>query len=342
MKLLIYGDLHATLGREQLFSKPSESLQSYRVQTFLGQLHEIFDKHECEGIVDLGDTLDDRNSLPIQTLNVILEGLEVFSKSRSNNYKIIGNHDQVTKNASLHNGCVFNRVFNVVEKFLVQEMDDCVLIFYSHPASDVDADKHVRSILADIRTKKKIFFLGHLDVFGASMPSGRALAGIRPETLSGVNLALMGHIHKPQVVGDNIHFVGSPFQQDYGEANEDKRVAVLDTATGSVEWVPITGMPKYRMVSFAAFKKLCKTDSEDRFRVNLASPEEADEFYSHPLSARAEPIYAYQSAAATGGDEGSAQVMTMREAMEKYVKTNPPTVDIELVELLAFGQDIAG
>jgi DNA repair exonuclease SbcCD ATPase subunit len=42
------------------------------------------------------------------------------------------------------------------------------------------------------------------------------------------SLCVSGHIHKPQQLKPNIHYVGSPFAMDWGEANFEHRVLVAD------------------------------------------------------------------------------------------------------------------
>ena len=51
----------------------------------------------------------------------------------------------------------------------------------------------------------------------------------------------LGHIHKPQVVADNIRYSGSPLKYAFGnEENQEKGVVLLDTDTMQQQFVPLT------------------------------------------------------------------------------------------------------
>src|SRR5213078_511087 len=110
---------------------------------------------------------------------------------------------------------------------------------------------------------------------------------IATKLLRGFDLSLLGHVHKPQEVAPGAHYIGSPFQQDFGEKNEAKRVAVLETDTLEVEWVPIEGFPEYRVCTLDEFKRLVDAKDEHRYQVHVRNPQEAEQYYAHPLMDRA-------------------------------------------------------
>lgn len=61
MKLLCFADLQITDGHEKCHNQPGRSLQLWRAEKFFQDLHAIYTEHECDGLVDLGDTTDDRS-----------------------------------------------------------------------------------------------------------------------------------------------------------------------------------------------------------------------------------------------------------------------------------------
>jgi hypothetical protein len=66
------------------------------------------------GLIDLGDTTDDRTSIPVPTINSLLSGLTPF---RGWNVKLIGNHEQFLRNATVNVGKLFERHFAVIDDF---------------------------------------------------------------------------------------------------------------------------------------------------------------------------------------------------------------------------------
>lgn len=90
--------------------------------------------------------------------------------------------------------------------------------------------------------------VGHLNVAGSVASTGQPQIGREIElSIAHVDLlskngpVLLGHIHKPQTVGEAV-FVGSICQQDWAEADEQKRVMTFDsTRKVSLHAADVTG-----------------------------------------------------------------------------------------------------
>jgi DNA repair exonuclease SbcCD nuclease subunit len=178
------------------------------------------------------------------------------------------------------------------------------------------------------------------------MNSGQAVTGIDIKSLRFANLVLLGHVHAPQTLGKGVHYVGSPFQQNWGEAGEPKRVAIVDTDACEVNWIPLVGYPEYRQVSVEQYEQIDINKTEDRFKVVITNPEEAQKFYSIPTSGAAEPVYSYNVAAATMESNGT-QTLTQgwgaEDVMLRYLRRNPISGLSSALpddELLQIGKDI--
>lgn len=343
IKALIFTDLQASEGPERCHNDRTLPLQRYRVKKFLSEARHIYEDNACTALWNLGDTTDDRNSIPIPTIDTLLTGLGKFPAS-PHNYALIGNHDQFLRNTELHMGRLIESVFNIVAKPQAIEIEGAVVIFAPYPASEPKLAEELDSLLLKHR-RKPIIIIGHFGVKGCRMKSGTALAGVSVELLDRANLTLLGHIHLPQRLGQNIFYVGSPFQQDFGEANEEKRVAILTIDNGefNLEFVPIDGFPKYKAIDLATFKSEVAHESEDRFQVVLRTTAESEEFYAHPLSSRAQPIYAY------GESETVEQAPVSKDwsidaALKTWADKNKLAdrgIELTVEELVAFGKQIA-
>lgn len=341
MRALIYSDLQATDGHERCFTNPSVPLQLDRVRRFYQQLWSIYRAEKCQCLWDLGDTTDDRSAVPIPAIDAVLEGLSPFPKSDLN-LKLIGNHEQYTRDTAKHIGRMFERLFRVVESTAVLEVSDStVIVCHAYPASDAALNEALRIYAYKYRAYDQRILLGHFQVSGCRLAAGTALSGADPLLLRKYSLCLLGHIHRPQTIG-NAHYVGSPFQQNFGEKGEAKRVGVLDVETLRLRWIPITGYPEYRVVSYADWCKQVRKEEEHRYQIILTSPEESKAFYAHPLMTRAEPIYNYQSDVKS--TPSVQHVWTKDALMQRYVRLNPPgTLGLSETEedLLAAGCAIA-
>ena len=327
MRYLVFGDLQATNGSELCPSNPLVTLQHYRVEKFYADLKRLYTEHKCGGIVDLGDTTDDRSAIPVDTLEVV--GAAIENLPEGDLWKITGNHEQMQKFGGVTNRYMFQHVFRVVVDRRIQVMGDWTAFFVSYPADHAELTEWLLKEARRVRGPKVLF--GHFQAVGAFYKGGTALTGVPREALEPFNQVLLGHIHTPQSLTPKIHYVGSPFQQDWGEAGQEKRVGLLDTDDMSVKWLPLPGYPEYRSVALDEFKERVAEGGEHQYKVKLSSHEETEEFFRHPQCSRAVAEYNYDETPAEAGAE--TQDWSFAGACRRYLKTVPlAKVGIELTE----------
>ena len=339
MKLLTYADLQATDGDELCFTRPNVTLQHYRTEKFFDDAARIYTEHGCSGIVDLGDTTDDRSSIPIPTVECLGNGMAKLPEG--DHWKLTGNHEQYLRDTSVNNRHLFSRWFCVIDHRQTQMLGDVCLFFASYPASYSELCDWLVREARRVRGPKILF--GHFEVQGAFYQNATATAGVPREVLAPFDLVLLGHIHLPQAVTPKIHYVGSPFQQDWGETGQQKRVGIVNTESLTVEWVPLKGYPEYRKVTQAEFEKLASEQSEHRYRVVLNSHDEAERFFKHPLFGRAVAQYNYAEAVPEQTAENTD--WSFDGICRRYLKAVPPEkVGIELTddEMLDTTRQIVG
>lgn len=340
MRFLVYADLQATDGNEVSYTDPSTTLQHLRVKKFFTDMADLYIQRGCDGIIDLGDTTDDRSSIPMPTIDIIGEGISLLPDSQWN-IKLVGNHEQYLRNAKVNNRRLFDHKFTVVDQSAVFMCDGTPLVFCSYPG-DLDAMvEWIGERGRKLRDRAPILF-GHFQLAGCQMNSGTALTGVPRSTLKDYRLSLLGHVHIPQSIGDCIHYVGSPFQQDWGEAGQAKRVAILDTNTKQVEWIPMEGYPVYKRVSFDDFAALSNGPEENRYRVRLTDHTQTELFFQHPRFHRAEAEYAYD---VTANEEAKQeQDWSFEGTCRRYLALVPPDkagLSVSVDELLDIGSTIA-
>jgi|APGre2960657373_1045057.scaffolds.fasta_scaffold03011_2 DNA repair exonuclease SbcCD nuclease subunit len=347
MRFLIYGDLQASDGHERCFNDPTMPLQRWRVNRIMDFLKETYDTYECDGLIDLGDTTDDRQAIPIPTIHSVLTPLSSF---KGKNIKLMGNHEQWLRSTEVHPGVMYNNIFKVVKSHEVIDFPGCEAVFAC--VSYIDNEEDLKKAIIETVKKahsaagnRKVILLGHFTVEGA-ITHGLALKeGITNEEIPKVDSAFLGHIHKFQEFKPRHFYVGSPFQQNFGEINETKYVVVLDTQSGKAELID-TKMPQYRRHTLDQFEATVREESEDRFEVKMKSFEEAQRFYGHPLSHRAVPVYDYIESATNKPNVETSQkeiVFDVHNLMKAYLENNPPSkkgIDIPQEDLLTFGQEL--
>lgn len=322
MKFLIYTDLQATEGSDRCFTNPALPLQRYRVGKFYRWLATIYDQERCDALIDLGDTTDDRSFIPRATLDTMLGGLSHFSPNL-NGIKLTGNHEQLLKYADVNSKHLFQPYFGQVDPGVVEltEGIEAVCIPY-HDDYDKVNDA-IQERLSDLNPASYKVLLAHGDVRGVRYDSGEECKkGIDPKVLNSFDLALLGHVHRHQKIGKNAFYVGSPFQQDFGEAAQRKFVVIFDTNTKICRWIEVEGMPEYRVVDLKDFQAKANPNEEHRYWVTLDSIEETEKFYADPRSILGKAKLTYT---AQLGEEAKAEaeILTDRQLLERYASTRP-------------------
>ena len=322
MKLALFSDLQAADKTDRCFTDSAIPLQRWRVQKFYEWLWEMCEVRGVDGVIDAGDTTDRRDSIALPTIDTILTWSAKFGEryGKGVNIKVQGNHDHHVKNGTIHNGAMFAHGYRVVcDKVERLSFKDGTAIVCA-PFSE-DTDTLTRQIVA--ARDPNCMLIGHFQTVGARMNSGISQAGIALGALSGYAAVLLGHVHKPQQLGDGIHYIGSPFQQDFGEAGEDKRVAIIDTKKKTVEWIPVHGFPKYRSLRLDDFLKLERAHPEDRFKVTVSGMEEAGRVAGHGLGAQAEPVYVDAGATSVQEEAEARAHWSLETAVRSWVANHP-------------------
>lgn len=341
MRVLLYSDAQATDGHERCFSDPTKSLQLWRIERMYDELKRIYVEHRCQALWDLGDTTDDRTAIPVSVIDLLCDKLEFFDGKW--NLKLVGNHEQFLRDTRIHAGKMFRQFFHVIDTCEAIKFGNVNILCVSYHD---DIEEIVKFLRHQPKTEVSVL-LGHFQVAGCQMSSGMAVTGVPREALDFVKLGLLGHIHKPQTLGKgNIHYIGSPFQQHWGESGDNKRAAILDISDAGLklDFVPLQGFPAYRQVSFSEFCNCVDATSEDRYKVIINSVEETEQFYTHPLSNRVdEVIYAFDQRATSVSETDEAIPQTKLDVLRRYMAKNPPGnigVSLDDGSMLAFGEEI--
>lgn len=327
MKILIYTDLQATEGSDRCRHDPSLPLQRYRVKRCYKELLRIATEQQCTHLCDLGDTTDDRTFIYRATLDVVTEGLSNLSKACPGFIKLTGNHEQLLKDGRISAEGMFKPYFDHVGNGLVKT-DKCAFVYASF-TEDYQLLNTGLSGTADLIRKTdpklKLVLLAHGDVNGARYASGETCSeGISLATLDKFDLSFLGHVHIHQcLIKGKSWFVGSPFQQDFGEANQPKQVAIFNTDNMSVQFIPMTGFPEYRTLSFKDFLETANLDEEHRYWVQIASIEETEQFYAHPLSELGEAKLTYSEKRKPVEGSSGEFIDDPKQLLERFVRERP-------------------
>jgi predicted phosphodiesterase len=322
MRFLVYTDLQATEGSDRCFTEPSMPLQRWRVKRFFTFLAKVAKDEKVDAVIDLGDTTDDRSFIFRATLDTLLGGLTQFAPN-ARGIKLTGNHEQLIKFADINSKHLFQPYFGSVDPEVITLDSGVEAVCHPYHDNYDLVNSNIEKRLASLKKSSKKVLLAHGDVFGVRYDSGEACKkGIDPILVKQFDLALFGHVHRHQKIGDNAFYVGSPFQQDFGEAAQRKFVVVLDTPSLNVTWIPVEGMPEYRVVNLDDFLAKANPDEEHRYWVTLNSIAETEKFYADPRSILGQAKLTY-TAQLGESVKAEAENFSDRQLLERYVATRP-------------------
>ena len=227
----------------------------------------LFKKEYKEGdiVCSLGDVFDNRSTVGINTINVVIDIFEKLAEICPDIRLIVGNHD------------IYNKSSNDVTSLNILKYIKGVKIYYK-PEVEVIGGKTVlfHPWMEDKEKQSKLlskfngdYIFGHLDVYGVDNNA----KGVRSKSENAVNISefkkaevYAGHIHLRQDY-KNIHYVGNPYAKVRGEGNI-KGITVLDINTGKREFFENTYSPKFLKENIYEIMNLTIGELKERWNNN--------------------------------------------------------------------------
>jgi DNA repair exonuclease SbcCD nuclease subunit len=203
---------------------------------FLTWFVESAHENNCETCIILGDWHDSRSSINVLTLNYSIAALRLLSKSFKQTYILTGNHDLFYREKrEIHSLPMGNEIDNITIVDEPLDLGDCLLLPWL-------INEEWKSI---VKSKAKYIF-SHLELPGFKMNAMIDMpdhGGINGKHFVNQDYVFTGHFHKRQYK-DNIHYIGSPFGHNYGEAGDFEHGACFLQWGGKPQYVNYDG-PKY-------------------------------------------------------------------------------------------------
>jgi len=257
-KIYLLGDSHIGLGYPNKVDHWEKIHKEYFTNFLIPFLKENVTKDDI--IIHLGDLFDNRNVIPINLLNYAMSIVEEISQIAPLHI-IVGNHDLWSKSSSEINTIrPFKYIPNVsiYDKTSVIEFNKLKLLMMPY----IDNKKEqIDLINANLDCH---YLFCHSDLNGAKMHLSPAahknLDKIDVNEFSNFKKVYSGHIHIRQV-NKNFTFVGSNFQMDRNDYNDQKGIFVLDTNTHTDEFFPNTISPVFKKINILSEKDVDELDT---------------------------------------------------------------------------------
>lgn len=201
----------------------------------LDKINQLFDQVEELGnsVIILGDLLDTKSIVRSECLNLYAKR---FSESKLIFYVLVGNHDLHNVNSSEHALYPLKALANV------KIIDEVCSTKWSTFVPYIHDKTKIVEILQNIPKDHIVF--GHFDLIGFDYGNGHICeSGLSIDDFNKFPLVISGHFHKYQYER-NFLYLGTPFSHSFGETNQSKCLAILDSSTKQIDLIP-TNFPQH-------------------------------------------------------------------------------------------------
>ena len=228
MILLMYSDLHLRPERLDTCKFVLDWVKQRAVE--LSKTNKVL-------IVNGGDSFNTRGVIPTSCLDVASKCFMEWHEAGLKQVIIVGNHDQEDRGGLVHPMKVF-------EKFgwIVVDRPKVLNGIAFFPYLKID---EIEKFLKSNKLKQCRTAVVHWGIRGAKRnDTNTDTDGVPLEWLSNFDRVFSGHYHYRNAIG-NVQYIGSPFQQNFGEMDQEKGVLLFDTDSGKTWFEEIVGTPKH-------------------------------------------------------------------------------------------------
>ena len=236
MKIALLNDTHVDM------KQGSTPYLDYMSKFFREVFFPYCDRERIHDIIHLGDFFDNRKMINIKALYTTRKAfLEPLTERNMKMTVIPGNHDVAFKNTNELCGLrevlgYFIENVEIVMKPIVKQIGGLNLAFLPWIAPDnyVESMEFVAKAPAPI-------LISHLELAGFEMMKGQPASdhGMDASLFKRYEMVLSGHYHTKST-RENIHYLGTQFEQTWADCEDPKFFHVLDTDTRTLTQVKNT------------------------------------------------------------------------------------------------------
>lgn len=228
MKIALLADLHFGV------KKSDQTFQQSQLRFLKGQFINEIKEQGIDTIVICGDVFDTRQSVNVQTQNVVID----WFKNALNDFNvhiIVGNHDMYTTNSTEVNSL---KMIDLLPNVTV----------YETPTKTIIGNKEVLMLpwVTDYSQFDTLLLenyhtaFAHLDIVGFDMGGRLSEGGLTiKDVMSKIDNTYTGHYHSRshrEFNGKTITYVGSPYQITRIDKGTERGYGVLDLDTDAFNW----------------------------------------------------------------------------------------------------------
>eukprot|EP01133_Synstelium_polycarpum_P015957 gene15957-18971_t len=187
--------------------------------------------------------------------DALLEEFDKWHAAAIDTVLVPGNHDQVSVDGTVH-GLQFLRLF---DNFCVATdpiYDARQGVAYLPWREGKEAQRRLFDTLSDRKLgpeapNEKWTVFAHAEAPGALANGGYAAPGkVGQEQLGGLRATYLGHYHHRQRLPNNTWYIGSPYQQNFGEASSPHGLAIVTSDNVEPTFIDLDHLPRHHRLVF--------------------------------------------------------------------------------------------
>jgi DNA repair exonuclease SbcCD ATPase subunit len=325
-KAVVFGDLHVS---QKTLDRCLDTLARIRV---LAQTHDAM-------VICTGDFWHQRGVLNVRQMDALLDELDQW---KGIEFVIIpGNHDQVSQDGTIHGVRMFGAYPNITvatEPLLWHHSKVAFLPWREEPGEQA-------KLFAGLEGGVPWTVFAHAEVQGATTNGAHISPGrVSIAEVEAVSRACYcGHYHKRQKLGAHTWYLGSPFEQNFGERDTPHGVALIEEGRVEPHFIDFEDMPKHhRLVYGKSWKAAEEIASHDIVEVYAPVDIMGTERLSEVMGTI--PAQDVRTLVLTEDEDELAVpsiAMGLEEAMHQWVQDCDGT-DLDKFRLRQLGQSLLG
>jgi len=238
MKYIIVTDTH--LG----YKNGSDEYHNITISLF-NKIVEVAIERNIKKFIHGGDFFDSRKSIPVKSIPIAYQIIDILRSQFNGMYFLAGNHDIHYRNSidptSLD---IFKNIPNleIIKK-----------------ATIIGDNIHLQPWLIDefkpmFDPIDDTYLIGHFEMSGIviNRAGTESKSGIPVSLFKKYKKVLSGHYHTRSSIG-NVTYLGSPFHMTFNDADE-RGFYIFDSETGELEFIPFTNYPKFVIFEYDKIK----------------------------------------------------------------------------------------
>jgi DNA repair exonuclease SbcCD nuclease subunit len=332
MKVLLVADVHI-----HAIKKSNERLLD--TINVLKWVFETAHNRDIKHVIIAGDLFQDRAKIDIAAYQWTFETFIKYGKGLEI-YCLLGNHD------ILHRlKCDISSVWPLSTLPGVHIIDKpCTLSIGNHDISflpfTIDPAEDLKKIT---NTSPFKLLIGHLAVSGAKFGYHTSdvmvehdgdMTIVDAKVFKDWDQVFLGHYHQCQLVTDNVEYIGSPIELNFGEAFEQKHIISFDVETQEKEYIINDFSPKHYIMNPEEVDEYDLKDSFVRLEVDNLSAAEVVEYRKKILEKNVISLTIHQKPAKKEEDQqimndAMAHIYKADEVIENWIKHQKELEDLE-------------